>query len=86
MFSEKITIQNKSGLHARPASQLTSLCKKYESDIKIISGTNEVNPKSILSVLTAGIKKGTEVVLEITGPDEEAAGKAIVEFINNLAE
>lgn len=86
MYSEKVKVKNKTGIHARPASQLVILCKRYSSDIKIINGGNIINPKSIINLLSAGITCGTEIELEVTGSDEEAAGKDIVRFINNLTE
>jgi len=81
-----LTLRNKTGLHARPASQLVILSQKFESDIKLIDGTTEVNPKSIISVLAAGIKKGTVIDLVIEGPDEQQAAVQISEYINTLTE
>lgn len=86
MFQETLTIKNPTGLHARPASMLTQLCQKFKSDIAIIAGGKTINPKSIVSLLSAGVKPGTEIELRVTGPDEDEAGAAISELINNLSE
>ncbi len=86
MLKMSLTISNKSGLHARPASQLVELSQKFECDIKIIDGTTEVNPKSILSILSAGIKKGTVIRLIVEGTDEQQAAVQISEYINTLTE
>ena len=83
MFLATVTVNNATGLHARPASQFVALCQKFSSSIKIVSGSEEYNAKSIISVLSAGIKQGTALQLLIEGGDEEAAGGAIVDFINN---
>ena len=37
MYEEKIVVQNKSGLHARPASQLVELSQQYRSDVTILT-------------------------------------------------
>lgn len=86
MFSAKITIPNKTGLHARPATQLTMLCQKYEGQLSIIIGDKEFDPKSIISILSAGIGQGQEIELTVEGPDEEKTGQEIVTFIEGLTE
>jgi phosphocarrier protein len=86
MFQEKLTITNPTGLHARPASLLTQLCRKFASDIAICAGDKSVNPKSIIALLSAGIKQGTEIELRVSGPDEDEAGSKIRELITTLSE
>ncbi len=86
MFRTTITVKNRTGLHARPASQLVTLCQKFESQIRIIDGTNEVDPKSIISILSAGIKQGTTIELTTEGTDEQEAGEQLVGFIESLTE
>lgn len=84
MYEENIVIRNTSGLHARPASQLVALANEYESDVEVVFGDKKVNAKSVLSVLTAGIYAGSEVVLRVSGADEDVAAPALSEFMNNL--
>jgi len=86
MFSATVTVTNKTGLHARPASQLVALCQKFKSHLCILHGDVEVDPKSIISILAAGIKQGTTVELTANGPDEEVAGQEILAFIEGLTE
>jgi len=86
MFSEKVTVSNPTGLHARPASQLVELCKDIPDDILMIIGDKKINPKSILGILGAGMKCGTEVTIELTGDTAEENGHKIVDFINNLVD
>lgn len=71
MISEKITITNKSGIHARPASELAKVAMRCNSDVIIRVGEREVNPKSILNLMAAAIKNGTEVIVECTGDTEK---------------
>ncbi len=86
MFKAEVTIKNKTGLHARPASALVALCQKFESQILLVGEDIEADPKSIISLLSAGIKQGTTVVLQVEGPDEETAGKKIIALIDSLTE
>ena len=86
MFKKKLVIKNKTGLHARPASDLVALSKQFESKITISGNGAEVNPKSIISILKAGIGQGTEITLTAEGPDELKAGEDISAFIESLEE
>lgn len=80
----KFTIQNSTGLHARPAGELVKLCKKFDSDMKIVGDSSESDPKKIISVLSAGYVKGSEVEFYIEGEDEELAAIAIEQYMKNL--
>lgn len=75
MFERQIKVSNKTGLHARPASDLTVLCQKFDSDILIITPDTEINPKSIISILAGGVSQGTTIRLRVEGVDEEEAGE-----------
>lgn len=84
MFKKELTIQNETGLHARPASEFAELCHNISSDIRLITGNATVNPKSIISILASGLSQGSQFTLEIEGSDEEEAGEKIVQFIEGL--
>ena len=86
MFERQIKVSNKTGLHARPASDLTVLCQKFDSDILIITPDTEIKPKSIISILAGGVSQGTTIRLRVEGVDEEEAGEQISRFIEELKE
>jgi len=73
MVKGKVTITNKSGLHARPASVFVKETLKYKSAINITVNGKEFNAKSILGVLAACVKTGTEIEITCTGEDENEA-------------
>ena len=50
----------------------------------IIMIYQKINAKSIISILTAGIYSGSEIVLRIEGKDEQEAGDAVSNLIRNL--
>ena len=39
MFERNLVVKNKTGLHARPAASLASLCGKFKSEIRIYTET-----------------------------------------------
>ena len=83
MLSRKITIKNPSGLHLRPAGVLSQTAMKFKSDIVIEYGEKRIVANSVLNVMAAGIKSGTEVNLIVEGEDEEEAMKTLVEAIES---
>lgn len=73
MMRLEITIHNETGLHARPAKTLVNLVKKYRSDVTIWHGAKKANARSLISVLTLGASKGSQLKIEVSGDDEESA-------------
>jgi len=69
----KVTIKNKQGLHARPAALFVRLASKFESEILIQRGNEEVNGKSIMGILMLGCEKGSTIELVAKGKDAERA-------------
>ncbi|WFA09259.1 HPr family phosphocarrier protein [Tissierella sp. Yu-01] len=82
MVSQKVKVVNKSGLHARPAGELVKVASSCTSDVVIRAGEKDINPKSILTVIAAAIRCGTELIVECTGENEEEDLKRIVDAIN----
>lgn len=79
-MEKKIIITAENGLHARPAAALAKLATSFKSDIRI----NGANAKSIMNLMSCGVKKGDELTITTSGEDEVAAMDAITELIINL--
>ncbi len=77
MISETVKVINKLGLHARAATKLVNCTSGFEADISVARGARKVNAKSIMGVLTLAAANGTELVIEIDGPDESEAMQAV---------
>ena len=83
MISQKITVNNPSGLHLRPAGNLCNEAGKYQSNIEFVFGGGRANAKSVLSVLGACVKCGGEIELICDGTDEREAMEALTEAIRD---
>lgn len=81
MVTAKVTVRNKSGLHLRPATELSALCSKCACEIAIVHPKGKINPKSVLMLMSAGIKAGTEIEIQCSGTDENEALQKITEAI-----
>lgn len=80
---KKITIKNKLGLHARAAVKFVNLANRFGASVKIVKDGNEIDGKSILGILTLAAVQGSEIVLLVSGKDEDSALKALADLINN---
>ena len=86
MAEATIQVKNKVGLHARPAALFVQTAAKFSSKIKVKNLTtngNFVDAKSIIMVLTLGVMKDHEVVIQTEGPDADAALGALRALIEN---
>lgn len=85
MRTTDITVRNRSGLHARPANIFVESAAGFASRITVENldrGSRQVDAKSILMLLTAGVQCGHRIRLTADGPDEVeaiAALEALVE-------
>ena len=87
MISKILEVKNKTGLHARPISQIIKVISKYKSKTIFKVGDNKVENKSVLGFLKLGAKYGTKVEIEIDGEDENEVLKELEElFYSNFGE
>lgn len=81
MIAGSVRIVNKLGLHARAASRLVNCASGYASEIRLVKGTRAVNAKSIMGVLTLAAAKGSELLIEAEGADQQQALDALTTLI-----
>ncbi len=70
MVSKEFTIKNKMGLHMRPANVFVTEMTKFSSDVNIIFDGKSINGKSIMNIMAACIKCGSEIKIVCSGVDE----------------
>lgn len=76
MKSSQFVVMDPVGLHARPAALFVKLASKFSSNISICNVSTSgkwANAKSILSVLTCGVKQGDKIEVKAEGTDESEA-------------
>ncbi len=81
MIKKEFTINNKNGLHARPAALLVKTAGKFKSDVWISKDGYEVNGKSIMGVMTLAAEPGSIIEVIVEGVDEKDAFKALEDLI-----
>lgn len=78
----ELVIRNRTGLHARPAKEFVNLAKRFAADIRVHHGGRKANGKSLVSLLTLGVKRGSAIRIEAEGADREAALAALAEAVH----
>ncbi len=83
MVSKTVKITNEMGFHMRPANVFVTAMTKYASDVEIIAGEKKINGKSIMNIMAACIKCGSEITVECNGPDENEMLQEAVAMIES---
>ena len=83
MISKTLTVVNPSGLHLRPAGVLSQTAMKFKCDVILECGDKRIIAKSVLNVMAAGIKCGTEINLICDGEDENEAMETLTKAIED---
>ncbi len=82
MTEATTTIENKTGIHARPASLFVQTVSKVKSKVQIKAKGKTVDAKSILMIMSMGLVKGTEITISADGPDEADAVSTLKELVD----
>jgi phosphocarrier protein len=81
MVHMKLTICNELGFHARAAARFVQESSRSKSQVWLTKGSQRVNGKSIMGILTLAAARGEEITVEVEGPDEnetlDALGKLV---------
>ncbi|QBG49134.1 HPr family phosphocarrier protein [Verrucomicrobia bacterium S94] len=80
MFEAKATIKNEAGIHCRPSAILVKEGSAYPGRILVTAPSGSCDLTSALECIMLGLEKGTEITIQVSGPDEEAFARKLVEL------
>ena len=83
IIKKRIKIINPQGLHARPASVFVKIANRYEAEVTVRKGSEAVNGKSIMGLMTLAANQGSVLELEVSGPDAEKAMAELEQFLSS---
>ena len=83
MVSKELVLTNAQGFHMRPASVFATAMGKYSCDVTIKFNGNQYNAKSLLNIIAACIKCGSEIEVVCDGADENEALAEAVQLIES---
>jgi len=81
-MDRQVTIQNKLGLHARPAMQFVDVANQFQSGIKFCKGDQVVDGKSIMQMMMLAATAGTVLKVVADGDDAPKALDALEQLVN----
>ena len=83
MLYKKLTMTNSDGLNATNAQTLVKTASAFTSQIHIEKGNKKVNAKSIMGILSLGIKNNESLLIFIDGNDENNAMMSIEDLFES---
>ena len=81
MTSKEIIVTRDGGLKEQDAALFIRNANEYQSQIRIRLGEKSVNAKSLLGVLSMGVRHGAVLTVTAEGPDEEDAVNALRRYL-----
>lgn len=81
-----VTIQNRLGLHARPAMSFVDAAASFDADIKVRKGEQVVDGKSIMQLMMLAATQGTELIISADGSDADDAVNALQQLVDSKFE
>ncbi len=84
MQAKELTITNADGLRASKAAMFVQVAGGFSSQIFVEKGNKKINAKSIMGVLSLGVKQGEKIYIFANGKDEQDAVTAIEKLVNSF--
>lgn len=81
MVQKSMEVQLDNGLEARPVAVFVQVASQYESTIYVEVDDKKVNAKSIMGLMTLGLRAGESVTVHADGSDEEDAVDKIEAYL-----
>ena len=83
MLQSNATVKNRKGIHARPSATIAETAARFQSEISISHEEYRADAKKLLELLSLGADKGDRLRLEVQGPDEKQALRAVKTLIES---
>ena len=80
MFEVKAVIKNEAGIHCRPSAILVNKGMAYSGSILVTADSGSCSLTSALELIMLGLEPNTEVLIQVSGPDEESFAKELAEL------
>ncbi|MEM5947275.1 HPr family phosphocarrier protein [Spirochaetia bacterium 38H-sp] len=86
MVEKEVTIKNRAGIHARPATLIVNTAGKFSSQIYLQKEDEKINAKSIMGIITLGAGYNTVLKIIAEGEDEKEAVEALADLFERKFE
>jgi phosphotransferase system HPr (HPr) family protein len=80
-LQRKVMITNPQGFHMRPQAAFAKLASSSACSVTVRKDDKQVNGKSLLELMLLAAEQGTELIVEVTGPDARQTLDALVDIM-----
>lgn len=80
-ISARVTVPNKYGLHARPATSFAAAAEAFACEVLVRQGDTDADGKSIMELMMLAATKGTELEIVCTGDDADRCLEALADLV-----
>jgi phosphocarrier protein len=80
-LTKNLVVQNKLGIHARPAALFAKTANRFKSDVFVEKDGETINAKSIMGLMMLAAGPGSKILIIAKGPDAAEAVQAIEELL-----
>jgi phosphotransferase system HPr (HPr) family protein len=80
-ITRTVDVTNPAGIHARAATLIAELVRRFDSRVVVIKGCEQVDARDVLQILSLGTGHGEQLRFEAVGGDAEAAVDALVKLV-----
>ncbi len=81
-LERSILVQNRFGIHARPAAEFVKLANRFRSELWVRKDDLEVNAKSIMGVMMLAAEFGSEITIRAQGDDAPQALRELCDLVD----
>ncbi|MAI68675.1 MAG: HPr family phosphocarrier protein [Rhizobiales bacterium TMED143] len=81
MIERTLMIANRRGLHARASAKFVKCAEAYQAEIFVRKDDDVVPATSIMGLMMLGASLGSQIVLQASGSDAEAAIDALTQLV-----
>lgn len=83
MTSERVTVVNQLGMHARAAAKFVHLAGRFDAHVRVARDHREMDGKSIMGILLLAASRGSTITISADGVDERDAVTALVGLVQS---
>lgn len=83
MKERELTVENRAGIHARPATEIVKTASRFKSDIFFVKDSMRINGKSVMGIITLGATYKTCLLCQCDGEDEDELLEAMTQLFAN---
>jgi phosphocarrier protein HPr len=81
MYTRRVTLDNPTGLHVRPATLFMQTASRFRASVEVVKGDRVADGKSAISLMLLEAARGAELTIRGSGEDEAEAVDALVDLV-----